>query len=36
YNTIDSDDTREAIGQLGGYLRKCFQSAYKTPQNEKK
>ena len=36
YNSIDADDTREAIGQLSSYFQKCFQSAYKTAQNDKK
>jgi len=26
YNSIDSDDTRQAVEQLGGYLQKCLQS----------
>lgn len=29
YNSVDSDDTRQAVDQLGGYLQKCLQSAYK-------
>jgi len=36
YNSIDADDTREAIGQLSSYFQKCLQSAYKTAQNDKK
>ena len=36
YNTIDSEDTREAIEQLSSYFQKCLQSAYKTAQNGKK
>ena len=29
YNSIDADDTRQAVEQLGGYLRKCLQNVYK-------
>ena len=28
YNSIDADDTRQAVEQLGGYLRKCLQNVY--------
>ena len=36
YNSIDTDDTREAIEQLSGYFQKSLQSAYKTAQNDEK
>jgi len=36
YNTIDMEDSRQAIDQFQGYLRKCLQNVNKMPQNEKK
>jgi hypothetical protein len=36
YNTVDIEDTRKAIHQLGAYLRSGDQSGDQVAQNEKR